>query len=79
VLAPLTAPARVECLEVGAIVSDQYSTLVGCVAELFFVGYPSVATPDLVDRYDLHPTRAQSFGDALAHVLVQQETQAHPV
>jgi hypothetical protein len=71
-------PLTVERLEVRAVVGDEHSTLLGRVAKLLLVRYPAVTPPDLVNGDGIDAARAQALRHPLAHVLVEEEAQAHP-
>ena len=73
----LSPPLRVQRLKICPIIGDQHAAVLGRVAELVFVGYPAVGAPDFVHRNCVDPVRPQTFRDARAQILVEQEAQAH--
>lgn len=77
-LARLLPPLTVERLEIRAIVCDEHAASLGRRAELLLVRHSTIPAPDLVDGDGIDAAPPRPLRHPRAHILIEQEAQAHP-
>ena len=73
----LDAPLRVEGLEIRPIIGDKDASLRGRMRQLVFVRDTLGGATNLVNSDGINAALAQTFGNAVAQIFVEQKREAH--